>query len=255
MLGDSPFGIARGDFNGDKILDLAVTGYFTDTVSVMLGTGSGGRGDAGFPDATVFGTGAGPYSLAVADFNRDNISDLAVANSDADTVSILLGNGFAGKGNGTFADKVDYDTGDNPRMIAVGDLDTNGILDLVTGNFGGGGVSVFLGLGDGTFGTKQDTQIGGRIGAVALADVNGDAILDLVAANYDYSEVSVLLGNGSNGQGDGTFGAKTDYAAGDTPTWVVPGDFNADGVFDLAVTSKFDNRVNLLMGQRQCLAP
>ncbi|MBM4283471.1 MAG: VCBS repeat-containing protein, partial [Deltaproteobacteria bacterium] len=50
-----------------------------------------------------------PRSVTTGDFNGDGKVDLAVANINADTVSVLLGNG-----NGTFQTKVDYPVGANP---------------------------------------------------------------------------------------------------------------------------------------------
>jgi hypothetical protein len=56
-----------------------------DTVSILLGTGTGS-----FGAKTDFGTGSGPRSVAVGDFNGDGELDLAAANFRGDTVSILL---------------------------------------------------------------------------------------------------------------------------------------------------------------------
>src|SRR5438046_5690722 len=58
--------------------------------------------------------------------------------------------------------------------------------------------------------------------SVAIADLNGDGKRDIVTANYDASTVSVLLGNG-----DGSFGVKTDVATGDHPLSVAIADLNA----------------------------
>src|SRR5262249_48274808 len=71
-----------------------------------------------------------------------------------------------------------------------------------------------------------------------IADFNGDGIPDLAVANegtgpnYTNGGLSVLFGNG-----DGTFQPATPYAAGGRPLSVVVGDFNRDGVPDLAVTN------------------
>jgi hypothetical protein len=59
--------------------------WHSDTVSVLLGTGTGS-----FRTKTDFATSAGPYSVAVGDFNGDGIPDLAVAISGSNTVSVLL---------------------------------------------------------------------------------------------------------------------------------------------------------------------
>jgi hypothetical protein len=87
--GGGPFSVAAGDFNGDGKLDLAVANFFSDTVSIFLGTGTGS-----FGPKTDFGTGSHSFSVAVGDFNRDGKLDLAVVNIDSDTVSILLNTPF-----------------------------------------------------------------------------------------------------------------------------------------------------------------
>src|ERR1700730_16583789 len=70
-----------------------------------------------FGAKTDFGTGARPNSVAVGDFNRDGKPDLAVANNNSDTVSILLGTGTGG-----FGAKTDFGTGAKPISIALGDF-------------------------------------------------------------------------------------------------------------------------------------
>jgi hypothetical protein len=84
-VGNGPWSIAVGDFNGDGSLDLAVTNVFGNTVSVLLG-----NGDGTFSAASTFPTDNKPYSVAVGDFNGDGRMDLAVANFRSSDISILL---------------------------------------------------------------------------------------------------------------------------------------------------------------------
>jgi len=78
---------------------------------------------------------------------------------------------------------------------------------------------------------------------VAIGDLNGDGKPDLAVANESGGSVSVLLGNG-----DGTFGAKSDYGAGSLPSSVAIGDLNGDGKPDLAVANESDGTVSVLLG-------
>jgi len=71
--------------------------------------------------------GAAPQGVAVGDFNCDGIRDLVTANHDANTVSVLLGNGTGG-----VAVKADFPTGLNPSSVAVGDFNGDGVSDLIT---------------------------------------------------------------------------------------------------------------------------
>jgi acetyl esterase/lipase len=188
--------VAVADFDGDGHLDLAVTNLgmppyaAPSTVSVLRGNGDG---SFGLPrDFTVGGT---PVAVAVADLNGDQIEDLAVANNDSDNVSILLGNG-----DGTFAPVRNYPVGP-AESLAIGDVDGDGILDVVTANRSSI-VAVLLGNGDGTFQPSRGFWAGTEPVSVAVGDFNGDARADLAVAQVYSGQLSVLLNNGPQ-PGDG----------------------------------------------------
>ena len=65
----------------------------------------------------------------MGDFNGDGKLDLAVANYNSATVSILLGTG-----TGSFGAKTDFGTGSIPSSVAVGDFNGDGKLDLAVAN-------------------------------------------------------------------------------------------------------------------------
>lgn len=94
-----------------------------------------------------------------------------------------------------------------------------------------GTVSILPGNGDGTFGAQSAYTVGKSPDGITVADFNGDGNLDIATSNYSDSTISVLLGNG-----DGTF--RTQLRASPNlayPVSLVSGDFNGDGIPDLAV--------------------
>src|SRR5262249_55182494 len=148
-VGDLPFGIVAGDFNGDGTLDLVTTSQGSDSVSLLLG-----RGDGTFDDEVRFATGPAPDSLFAADFNRDGRLDLAVSNAGSPEVSILLGRPQPVRKDETFQTQVRFAVGDGatPRTgMGVADLNGDGWLDLVTAQILANNVVVLRGRGDGSF--------------------------------------------------------------------------------------------------------
>jgi hypothetical protein len=223
--GTYPIFIAVGDFNGDGIPDLAVANANSDTVTVLLG-----NGDGTFTATTASpATGGCPDSIAVGDFNGDGIPDLAVAHLCSETVTVLLGNG-----DGTFtATATSPATGNPGYAIAAGDFNGDGVLDLAMP-----GEPVLLGNGDGTFRAVAGSAL--PVGsAIAVGDFNGDGIPDLAVTNkcptcHADGTVTILLGNG-----DGTFTpVAASPATGILPASIAVGDFNGDGIPDLAVANE-----------------
>jgi hypothetical protein len=142
-----------------------------------------------------------------------------------------------------FSTPFTYPVGGTPISVAVGDLDSNGITDVVTANRDNNSVSVLLGNGDGTLRTVGSFSVTGGPDSVALGDFNGDGKLDVTVANQFNNTVSVLLGNG-----DGTLQAALSFAVGSSPAAVAVGDFNGDGKWDLAAANFTNNTVSVLAG-------
>ena len=92
--GTTPSSLTVGDFNADGRSDLAVAnaGFASNSIGVLLGTGTGTFGGA----VTYASGGLMPSSLTVGDFNADGKTDLTVANTDSNSVGVLLGNGVGG---------------------------------------------------------------------------------------------------------------------------------------------------------------
>ncbi|MCA8974023.1 MAG: VCBS repeat-containing protein, partial [Planctomycetes bacterium] len=251
-LDSSVDAVARGDFNGDGILDVAVSD--ADHVRILLGNGSDGRGDGTFEPGQDLVFGDWVTCIAVADLDADRIEDLAVV--DSSVLRIYRGQGAAGTGDGTFVLHATVTTNlITPMTVLVRDFDSDRIPDLVVGDWSGSRLVVFTGNGSGgrgdcTFGYHAQVTTGAAPGALASGDFNADGIADLAVACQSGTEVLVThLGNGSGGQGDGTFAAAQTWLSGGFVAGdVLVADMNGDRIDDLVVTLALANAVCFMAG-------
>ena len=175
--------------------------------------------------------------LASADFNHDGVLDLVTPEG----VRLGTGDGTfqaAPTGTPTFANM------NTPDHIVTGDLNGDGIPDLVVTDPVTAEVTVLLGRGDGTFRRLDPFAVPGGAGALVEADFNHDGRPDLAVAGRDSAVVTVLLGNG-----DGTFRLSQSFGTSSTPGSLAVGDFNGDGRPDLAVACQTSTGVSVLYGQ------
>jgi hypothetical protein len=155
-------------------------------------------------------------------------------------VSVLLG-----AGDGSFGAATNYPAVGRPDAIAVGDLDGNGTLDVVTANSSSNNVSLLLGNGDGSLGAPSTHAIFGRAPiAVALADLDGDGSLDVATANSQDQSASLRLGNG-----DGTFkpfDLDSFFEVGLDPQSIAVADMNGSSIPDIVTVSSRSDSVSVV---------
>ncbi len=183
--------------------------------------------------------GENPFHTIVADFNGDDIQDLAVTVNGTSHIGILIG-----QGDGTFENVVLYSVLPGSGHLVAKDFNLDGYLDIATNSGATNSITVLPGNGDGTFAAPSSVPVHGQAPyGVTSGDFNNDGIPDLASADLLSDAVSVILG-----QPGGGFSAPLSFGAGVHPYDIQTGDFNEDGNADLVVSNQNSQNISILRG-------
>ena len=232
-----------GDFNRDGKLDFA--GGYAGGFLIDFGLGNGS-----FSAPINYFFASGSSDVVAADFNGDGMLDLAATPYSASTNSICV---LMNNGDGTFAAPLYYhlvNTNDYHYSLTLGDFNGNGKPDAAVLNYNAQSVTIWLNNGQ-WFWTAKDYPVGFKPTSISTGDFNGDGKIDLIVRGNNlqgFPAASVLLGNGD---GSFTTGAQmaVPYDSSKGPVTVAVGDFNGDGLPDLAFTSYNYNYVAIMLNQ------
>src|SRR6267142_908219 len=191
--GVGPYRAVAGDWNGDGRKDLAFTSAGTPEISVALN-----RGDGTLVQGQNLTLPSYPDRLVVGDWNQDGKADLAVTFNQGPN---LFATCF-GRGDGTFALGALYPGSPLFAAIERGDVNGDGLSDLIISNNPDHTLSVMLGGIGGTFRPVAPVALAGLATGFDLGDLNGDGKLDLAVAfsRFDFAsprEIVILIGDGS----------------------------------------------------------
>lgn len=217
--------LATGDLNNDGKSDLVARD--DHYIFVMLAS------ETGFSAPILYG--GAPSHAFVGDTDGDGVLDLIKLKNEV--IEVL-----PGVGDGSFGPVIQTTIGDRESVsAAVGDFDRDGIVDIAIGFYAN--VSVRLGRGDGTFRAGKNFDSGANFNIV-VADLNSDGRPDLLTANGFDHDISVLIG-----KGDGEFLYQQRFPVGYDARGIVAGDFDQDGIVDVAVTTQRRQSVSVLLGK------
>ena len=231
----SAWAIAKGDFNGDGIVDV-VSGESDPAGKksrVFLNDGHGN-----LPESALLISGDSIADIAVADFNNDGKLDIVIAARVGDPGLVI----YWGNGDGTFNGPFSLVStlGFHAGSVAVGDFDNDGFVDIVSGSTTG--AVVYRGP---TFNPFSLAGPRSAISDVAVADLDGDGVLDIVSLDSTSGPGSAHI---CKGNGDATFTTIHDYVAGPNANHVAIADLTHDGVLDLAVACIDGDEIALFLG-------
>lgn len=201
--------MTTGDLTGDGLLDVAAA-HSNGEVSVVPGTGNGH-----FAGRLRLVAGGTPKAIAAADFDGDNVVDVATirsffASSFQGRVSL-----FFGRGGGAFESiPVELVTDPNPLAIASGDLDGDANADVVVengydsaepGKLSTANIQVYLGRRDRSFtdGGRYTVLWGTNAPVVNVGRFDFDSRPDISLASFGGFQVLFNRGPAADADEDG----------------------------------------------------
>lgn len=264
------FGDGDGTFSGSLVVELGslprhmVTADFDEDghTDVMVGT-QGGTGvqlylfDPVLQDFSVTEVADGlieekPYPALVEDINRDGHWDVVIHRSSSihasyNRLTILLGDGT---GNFTVMNHLTIDnqgTSDPRLPAALGDIDGDGTIDLVTWESGTRRIAIRRGSGFGTFGPRE-TLVDGSFyfPVLSTAELNGVAPIELIVSNGTTHSATLLV---YRSDGSGGLSSTPAEIPGAVLNRIAVGDFDGDGLSDLSIAHNSDPALWVLLNR------
>lgn len=135
--GGYPVSVAIGDLNNDGKPDIATANYYSGNpgkASVFIN-----NGDGTFAQNIDYPITVGATSVAISDFNGDDLADMAFSVRTSSLIDVLTNNG-----DNTFSSSGTFSAGTYSRAIAADDLNGDGKNDLVTANELGSSMSILF---------------------------------------------------------------------------------------------------------------
>jgi hypothetical protein len=220
---------AVGDLDGDGHLDLVLTQFDPAHIVPPLPTTGfvsvwRGAGDGTFADPFVLSDANDINGSVVSDFDGDGKQDVAVSRRFTSDIAI-----YRGRGDGTLEFLSSTPLTIAPWAFASADLDGDGAVDMVVTDPSIDRLVVVRNMGGGVLSPQPSMATGHFPNSLVVADFNGDGRPDIVTINNS-PNLSMFLQNS-----DGSFGPEMRLPMPFYSEVATPGDFNGDGILDLAV--------------------
>ena len=192
------------------------------------------------------------YAIAFGDMDGDGKSDMIAVNQFANTVSVLRNTSASTLTAPSFAGKVDFAVGNDPRIVAVGDIDGDGKLDIVVGNSSAYSFSILRNtstpgsITTASFAARVNFSTGAYLSSLAVGDLDNDGKPDLVTTNLYTGTISIWHNTATSRSVTATtFEPKIDVPSASFPRAVVIRDMNGDGKAEIIAANERSNAVSV----------
>ena len=257
-VGSKPKGAIAADLDGDGRPEVVTPNGEGQTISILHNRGDlWGITDTSFETAIDVPVGPGPVSAVARDLDGDTRPDIAVACDGLRSVVVLRNTSFPGQI--AFAPPAAFGCGGAPGRMAAGDVDADGLLDIVVPLTDQSSVAVLRNSSHmGAVSFQSAIAYGTDTGAwcAAVADLNGDAHIDLAVANYSAGTISLLEYMViPGGPGDWTYAPAVAMPIAGSPLHLQVSDFNGDGLPDIVCADRTGERACILRGLESPRSP
>ena len=263
----TPIGIGIGDFDKNGWLDIVTANHGNNSVTIFTNKGvfnalALDNFNAGFN----LTTGLNPITIDVADLDGDNKMDIAVGNYGSRTVSVFKNNFSNGTLNAnSFSAKMDFNAGNNPGYLKLGDMDGDSKLDIVVLAESANSVGILRNttssgvIGLSSFAPRVNFNTGVTPYYISVGDITGNGKLDILLTNFADGTATLWQNKAVPGSITSTsFFKRLNFTVGTKPFAGILADIDGDAKMDILVTNSGSNTISILrniIGAQMIVSP
>ena len=263
----TPIGIGIGDFDKNGWLDIATANHGNGTVSIFTNKGIfNSISTSNFNPRFGLITGLNPITIDVADMDGDSKSDIVVGNYGSNSISIFKNNYISGAlATSSFSTKLDFNAGNKPGYVKLGDMDGDSKLDVVVLAEGNNSVGILRNtstsgvLSSASFASRVNFNTGITPYYISVGDLTGNGKLDILVTNFGDGTATVWQNKAIPGSiTSASFFKRLNFTVGTKPYAGLLADIDGDTKTDILVSNTGSNTLSILrntVGAQMIVSP
>ena len=263
----TPIGIGIGDFDKNGWLDIVTANHGNGTVSIFTNKGIfNSISTNNFNPRFGLITGLNPITIDVADMDGDSKSDIVVGNYGSNSISIFKNNFISGAlATSSFSTKLDFNAGNKPGYVKLGDMDGDSKLDVVVLAEGNNSVGILRNistagvLSSASFASRVNFNTGITPYYISVGDLTGNGKLDILVTNFGDGTATVWQNKAIPGSiTSASFFKRLNFTVGTKPYAGLLADIDGDAKTDILVSNTGSNTLSILrntVGAQMIVSP